>query len=127
MENERKQVLEMVAEGKVTVEEAQQLLDALNQQPQDQDNFDLPAKRAGVFRKPRMIYIEVVEHGRKKVNVRIPLALAKVGMRFVPEDVVDVAGEKINLDELFDAVKNGVVGNLVEVEDNGKQVRIYVK
>lgn len=127
MENERKQVLEMVAEGKVTVEEAQQLLDALNQQPQDQDNFDLPAKRAGVFRKPRMIYIEVVEHGRKKVNVRIPLALAKVGMRFVPEDVVDVAGEKINLDELFDAVKSGVVGNLVEVEDNGKQVRIYVK
>ncbi|MCD4760286.1 hypothetical protein K8R42_00115, partial [bacterium] len=122
MENERRQVLEMLAEGKVTVEEAQQLLEALNQAPEKDEISELPAKRAGLFRKPRMIHIDVVENGKKKVNVRIPLSLAKLGMRFVPEDAVDVAGEKINLDEIFDAIKNGVDGNLVEVDDDNKQV-----
>jgi len=133
MKTEQEQVLEMLAEGKVTVEEAQQLLDALNQkqevaQEAEIDISGLPAKRGGLFRKPRMIYIVVVENGKKKVNIRIPLALAKVGMRFVPDDVVDVAGEKINLDEIFDAIHDGVDGNLVEVDDEkGNQVRIFVK
>ena len=127
MENERRQVLEMLAEGKVTVEEAQQLLDALNQTSVEDENIELPAKRTGLFKKPRMIYIDVVENGKKKVNVRIPLSLAKLGMRFVPEDTVNVAGEKINLDEIFDAIKSGVEGNLVEVDADDKQVHIYVK
>jgi hypothetical protein len=133
MQTEQEQVLDMLSEGKVTVEEAKALLDALNQQqPETQsagvEILELPAKRGGLFKKPRMIYIEVVENGKKKVNIRIPFALAKVGRRFVPDDVVDVAGKKINLDEIFDAIKEGVDGNLVEVDDgNGDTVRIYVK
>jgi hypothetical protein len=133
MKSEQEQVLEMLAEGKVTVEEAKQLLEALSQKQAEQQEpeieiLGLPAKRGGLFKKPRMIYIEVVENGKKKVNIRIPLSLAKVGMRFVPDEVVDVAGKKINLDEIFDAIKDGVEGNLVEVNDGkGNQVRIYVK
>ncbi len=126
MENERKQVLEMLAEGKLSVEEAQQILDALNANQDECCAETMPARRRGVFRKPRMIHIEVIEDGKKKVNIHIPFSLAKFGMRFVPHDVVDVAGQKINLDEIFDAVKNGVEGNLVEVDDEDTKVRIYV-
>jgi hypothetical protein len=65
--------------------------------------------------------------GRAKVNVNLPMGLVSVGMkvgaRFAPEI------EDIDLDEIFQAIKDGAQGQIVEVEDeeDNERVQIYIE
>jgi len=84
MSDETRRVLDLLAQGKLTVDEAHQLLKALGEQPQrpgvtpQADTTDLP--------KPRFVRIHVHKPGRdgrepKEVNIRVPLAVVRGGMR----------------------------------------------
>ena len=82
MDQERKQVLEMVRDGKLSVEEAQKILDAMN------EGDERMRSAASPRRSPRFLRIRVKDEDGSKVNLNIPLSLAKVMMRFVPGDVM---------------------------------------
>ena len=77
--SEQKQVLEMLADGKISVEDAHQLLDKLREVT-DQDGQADGAKAArGV--KPKYLRIEATgEDEEDHVNLRIPLGLARAGI-----------------------------------------------
>ena len=82
MSEDRKRVLEMLAAGKVTVDEAERLLAALGDAPPP------PADAAAAPRKGRYIRVIVRKKGKeakegedKNVDIRIPLSLVKGGMR----------------------------------------------
>ena len=86
MNEERKQVLQLLAEGKITVDEAEQLIVALERDqsapPQTSPDVDLR-------KKPRPRYLRVVVKspdnfggkGPGKVNVRVPIRLLRAGVR----------------------------------------------
>jgi len=80
MSENRKQILSMLAEGRITADEAERLLAALeNPAP------EAPSRPAGTKPKYLRILIEADDrHGgetRTKVNIRVPLALLRAGVK----------------------------------------------
>lgn len=121
MSEERIQILNMLRDGKITVEEADRLLEAVNEAPR-------PLFGGGEVDggKPRFLRVHVWEAGKPKVNVNIPLSLARFAMRFVPRGALQAGEHKIDIDEILAAIQQGASGKLVEVEDGGDRVEVVV-
>ncbi|MFI5180905.1 MAG: hypothetical protein ACHQPI_05905 [Thermoanaerobaculia bacterium] len=134
MSDDRKRVLEMLASGKVTVDEAERLLTALGDAPSDG-----PDGAAASVRPQRYFRISVRKTAKegpgKNVDIRIPLSLVKGGMRLgamIPgcgEAVTEqLKKQGINLDvtkldpeHLESALRD--LGEM-EVDDGNSHVRI---
>ena len=73
--DEKRKILDMVAEGKITAEEAAKLLQALNPKPKIHGN----GKR---------LVFQIIQEGssKPKVNIAIPIKLAKFGLNFIPKN-----------------------------------------
>jgi hypothetical protein len=129
---EKKKILNMVAEGKLTPEEADRLLDALR---------DARGKR-------RFFKVRVYDKDNKdkpKVKVNIPIAVlkiaSKIGAAFkgmMPEGMkVNLHGKEIALDEFTPEMIDGIIDGLddeekfvlVEVtdEETDEYVEVYIE
>jgi hypothetical protein len=83
MNEQRRQVLEMLAEGKITADEAERLIDALEREQPESPPGAAPRP------KPRPKYLRVVVNseddsggdGPSRVNIRVPLQLLRAGVR----------------------------------------------
>jgi len=93
---ERRQILEMLAQGKITAEDAGRLLDKLGEAQADEMS-DSPAREDDRPFNPRFLRVHVDSHDGDKVNVRVPLKLIKTGLvmaAVLPEDVCDKLGDR---------------------------------
>jgi len=125
-------VLNLVAEGRLTADEAAPILDALSSQGAGSSEAQ-PAEPAPVAaptttspgatgNSPRFARIQVMEGGRRVVDLRIPTSLGRFALGRVP----GLSGEQIG--ELQRAISSGLVGPLLEVEDtDGDGVRIVLE
>ncbi|MBP7891970.1 MAG: hypothetical protein KA063_00340 [Firmicutes bacterium] len=122
MEAEKKQILEMVRDGKLTVEEAQKIIEAMDQGDED-------ATAVTATRPPRFLRIRVKDEDGAKVNVSVPLSLVRVLWKFIPRDAMrELEGHNIDVDSILVAVNEGAQGVLVDVEDeDGTKVEIVVE
>jgi len=140
MSDETRRVLELLAQGKVSVNEADQLLRALNEQSKRVDTA--PNEASNVAPKPRFMRIHVHKPGKegredKDVNIRVPMAVIRGGMRLgtmIPglhasmnarlrERGIDVDLSK--LDPAFLESMLSEMGEInIDVEQSGEQVRI---
>jgi hypothetical protein len=83
MNEQRRQILQMLAEGKITADEAERLIDALEREQPEAPPGAAPRP------KPRPRYLRVVVSsadnfggdGPGRVNVRVPLQLLRAGVR----------------------------------------------
>jgi hypothetical protein len=132
MSEETRKVLEMVAQGKVSVAEAEQLLAAVSA-PQSSDE---PRKE------PRYIRIQVTDPSKEgkraeNVNIRVPLSVIRGGLRlgaFIPSVLGRSKfklknGAELDFQKLdpahFEAMLKDLDDVLVDVDDDeGKHVRI---
>src|SRR5580658_5241258 len=76
MNEDRRKILEMLASGKITADEAERLLAAMENGP--------AAPTATPGRKPQFLRVQVEDEGRKgpvKVNVRVPMQLLRAGVK----------------------------------------------
>ena len=142
MTENRRQVLDMLAQGKITVEDAERLL-SLVDQPTEADSGGTQARDA---RKPAPKYLRVVigdgaDPQSKHVNIRVHMALFRAGVRLVsvlpsdatskingklkekgiPIDLGKIEGE--DLEDLVDSLSD----LLVNIQDGNEKVRIYVE
>jgi hypothetical protein len=86
MSDDTRRVLELLAQGKVTVEEADQLLGALRTEPSRPTNSPPAADTA---EKPRPRFLRIAVHKPagghrlvdKDVTIRVPLGIVRSGMR----------------------------------------------
>lgn len=119
---ERMQVLEMVEEGKLSTEEALELLDALEVYYQEED---VPPKKDAKWLK---VLVKTMDD-KPKVNVKIPISFVNVGLKLAQKfdpKMKEAGLEDINFKEIVEAVKNGAEGKLVDVVDEEKQTRVKV-
>lgn len=132
MSDERLHILKMLEEGKITAEEASQLLEALN--AADADAQSSPDVQ-GVWespRKARWMRIEVAERNGNRVHIKLPVAIVRAALRIGGHLSVggfdsDELGPEL-MAELEQAVLNGETGLLVDVvEDDGDHVQIYLE
>ncbi len=119
-------VLRLVAEGRLTADEAGPILDALqtraDQQPADDPRPADVAAASPSGGAGRAIRVEVMEDGRKVVNLRVPLALGKAALDRIPGLSASM-GERI-----LEAIDSGMRGPVLVVDDEpGNTVRIVVE
>ena len=136
MSEERKQILEMLAEGKISVDETARLLDAINQNDAEQNTKPLSDK------KPKFLHVQVEGCKGSKhenVNIKIPIMILKAGMKLgslMPDKAKDKfsthLGEKgINLDlgklesADIDIIVEALSETSIDVDADDEKVRIY--
>jgi hypothetical protein len=137
MTEDRKRILTMLADGKITADEAERLLDAMGSR-----SAPTPYVGEGSNNRPKYFRVEVNSNegdGQTKVNVRIPMQLLRAGVRLgalipprardevnaalaregVPFDINQIKPE--NLEELIEHL----AGVTVDVDDPTARVRVY--
>jgi len=110
------QVLRLVAQGRLTAEEAGPILDALGPAPND------PGTAVPAEGPPRFARVQVREGGRTAVDLRVPLSLGRMALAAIP----GLAGT--HAAELSEAIERGTRGPIVDVsDDDGDSVRIVLE
>lgn len=139
MSEDRRRILDMLAQGKITVEEADKLLSAISEPSGESE----PPKEGDKKEYPKYLRV-VVEPGpesvmKEKVNIRVPFQLLRAGMRLaslIPGDVhgkiethlkekgVDIDLSKIKSDNLEELLIH--LNELtVDVDSKEEKVRIF--
>lgn len=142
MNENRKQILEMLAAGQINADEAERLIAALERGP-----AVAPGEASGPDRPARPKYLRVVveadqgahRSGPAKVNVRVPMQLLRAGVKLatiIPpqarikvndalhEQGIDLDVDRItpeNLDELVYHLKDLTI----DIGDKNEKVRIF--
>lgn len=142
MSAETKQVLEMLKEGKITIEDAEKLLDKISGSSpspsasapnSSSSGASSAANAAGGPRRQRFLRILVERPGRDHVNMRVPLSLARAGtwLSLIPPRVTErLAEQGIDLSG-FAGLKEEQLAEALESTNididkgNGKKVRIF--
>ena len=138
MNEDRKRILTMLADGKITADEAERLLDAMGPR-----GAPTTYVANGSNNPPKYFRVEVNANdgagGPTKVNVRVPMQLLRAGVRLgslipprardqvnaalaregIPFDINQVKPE--NLEELIEHL----AGVTVDVDDPNAKVRVY--
>jgi hypothetical protein len=134
-ETKRREILQMLAKGSISAAEAVELLDQISAEgvpvppvPEAPEAPAAPETPATPGQRPRWLNVKVTDQAtsRDKVMVRIPLALARVGLRLGAKFAPEV--EELDWDEIITGLTSGGVGTLVEVQDDedGELVKVYV-
>jgi hypothetical protein len=128
---ERVQILKMVQEGKISAEEAAELMEELE-----------GAKTAGVEsastvvsdpqalgRKPRWLRVRVTDtdSGRPRVNVRLPISMVNIGLKMGSRFSPEIDG--LDTDQLMKLIEAGEIGQIVDVMDDkdGEHVEVFLE
>jgi hypothetical protein len=135
MNENRKQVLQMLAEGKITADEAERLIAALEKEP--------PASSvngAGASLKASAKYIRViVEDGPTRANIRVPMQLLRAGVKLaglIPaqarvrvNDALREQGVQIDLSQIKPENLEEIIDQFndltVDVDDKNAKVRVF--
>ena len=137
-ENERGRILNMLRDGKITVDEADKLLQALGSREHPAENVILKDARG---RKPKRLKVIVDSESdgnqkNTKVNLTIPISLIRAAGPIVLKNMPYEAQQKLDemgidigqiLIEIDNLVENGLDEDIVNVDSEGDKVRIYVE
>ena len=140
MSSKRERILKMLADGKISVSEAEELLSALGQETTENSGSG-KAQTSGSS-EPRYLRITVdPKRGDKKVNLRVPLGLVRAGVKLggvLPDeakgkisealhakgidiDINRADGEK--LAEIFRSLRDVSI----DVDDDNEHIRIFAE
>ena len=126
MREELQTILRLVADGRLTPEEAAPIVDALTARPVAPPPAPVrpgdAAAAAEGGRGGRQLRIRVTEHGRQVVNLRIPIGFVDTALQFVP----GLAGDQSR--RIREAVNAGATGPILDIEEpDGNGVLISVE
>ena len=134
MSGELEAVLKLVAEGRLTPEEAAPIVAALSEKSaagsaasgsaESTESAVIPEPMSGevLGASPRQLRIRVEERGRTVVNLRVPLSVAETALHMVPGLGGDQAAR------VRAALEGGSIGPIIDVEDpDGDAVMISLE
>jgi len=78
MTDERRKILEMLSEGKISAEDAERLLDKIEAGP---SSTPRPPRKPGEPSKIKWLLVHVDSKDGDKVNVRVPISLIRTGIK----------------------------------------------
>jgi hypothetical protein len=127
---ERLKVLKMVQEGKISAEDAIELLSILEEGRRRPPMPPAPPAPPGMSKRDnRWLRVRVTDTstGKTRVNVRLPIGMVsagvKMGMRFAPNV------EGVDPEQLMDFIQSGEIGQIVDVynDEDGEHVEVYIE
>jgi hypothetical protein len=113
-------ILNLVAEGKLSAQEADEILAALNAREagSTSDGTTAGAAQSGP-QKTTHLRIEVTDGGRHVVNLRVPINIAGWASSFLP------GLSDLDSDRIRGAVESGTRGTILDItDDDGSRVLI---
>lgn len=144
MTEDRKRILTMLAEGKLTADEADMLLGSLDESAEEpasssdaMPSADWPTGPSATGT-PKFIYVKVT--GKDKVDVKVPLSLLRAGLKLtslIPPQAMDQISESmgehgmsIDFNNLKPEDIEEIITNLREMEINvesadGDHIRVF--
>lgn len=123
---ERLEVLRLLQAGEITADEAAQLLDALERSEAGARGAGIEPGTSVSTRKGASFRLRVSNSttGKSNVNLSLPLGLLGAGVavakRFAPEHVPDP-------NQLREALATGLQGKILDVDDDGERVEIWIE
>jgi hypothetical protein len=137
MNEQRRQILQMLAEGKVTADEAGQLIDALGQ-----EQPELPGAESRPKRRPKYLRVVISDNSGdepSRVNIRVPLQLLRAGVRLtslIPPQAItkvnaelDKSGVPIDLTQLKPQDIEELIEQLddvtIDIDDPDSKVQVF--
>jgi len=142
MSDNQKRILDMLAEGKISADEAQKLLAAIG------SGSDEPRSTGAPPRSPKYLRVVVQpnpdapeDDDVKRVNVRVPVALIRAGIKFtslIPAEASDQVNEALKEKGINFDVRNLKPEDLeellaalhdleVDIQNGQEKVRVYVE
>jgi hypothetical protein len=143
MTEERRQILEMLASGKITADEADRLLGAVQSAPASPTATATQTKSTPKFIRVMVDAKEGKDHKPAHINVRVPIALLRAGVRFaslIPTSAQERVNEELrkqgmafdvsqikpeNLNELIDHLQDVSVD--ITDEDDDVKIKIFAE
>jgi len=129
MSEERRQILEMLAEGKITAKDAERLLDKLSGGTEAAE----PTGSTGRKVKAKALCVKVDGGEGEKVDIRVPLSLVRTGVKLaaiLPDRIANrLSAKGIDLSQLSELDGDELTAALDNLEidvdtDGGKAVRV---
>ena len=118
---ERLKILKMVNEGKISPEQGELLLLALDESRKGKET----QKSMKTPLSGRTLRVRVTDMltGKPKATVNLPMGLVDAGLNIASHYAPDVA-----FDKLLESIKAGVDGKLIDVldEEDGEHVEIFI-
>lgn len=143
MTEERRQILEMLASGKINADEADRLLGAVQSAPTTSTATAIQAKPGPKFIRVMVDAKEGKDRKPVHINVRVPIALLRAGVRFaslIPTSAQERVNEELrkqgmtfdvsqikpeNLNELIDHLQDVSVD--ITDEDDDVKIKIFAE
>lgn len=141
MSSERRQILDMLAAGKITAEEAEQLQAALDDSGRRAgEGEETKGPEANKKTRPKYLRVVVQERGEgEKINIRIPLLFLRSGMKLASILPANVCGcvvgtlekEGVHLDlkklkgEDLEQLLDQLSEMNLDIDEGGEKVRIF--
>ncbi|MFZ5978991.1 MAG: SHOCT-like domain-containing protein [Candidatus Zixiibacteriota bacterium] len=142
MSEQRKQILQMLADGKITADEAERLINALGEVRVDSaPPVEPEAKSNG---KPKFLHVKVnaepgSHHRHENVDIKIPIILLKAGLKLgsmMPDKVkgeihTRLAEKGFNFDlhdlkpDQIDGLIQALTESSIDIDSDREKVRIY--
>ena len=144
MTDDRARILRLLADGKITPDEAERLLDALGPRPGAADAPPEPGVKGDpgplLAALPKYLYVKVVATSGDNVDVKVPVALVRSGLKLtslIPTRAMDQINDSMaehgmsvdfanlkpeDIDELIEALRDMEIS--VDAQ-NGDNVRVY--
>jgi hypothetical protein len=135
MSEERKRILTMLAEGKISAQEAEELIDAIGKGDSGAETPDRIKPK-----NPKYMYVKVLSSENDNVDVRVPLGLIRAGMRLtslIPPQAMERISSamkdkgmtfdlnNIKPDDIEELVKNIADMEVNVKSKNGDTVKVY--
>lgn len=122
MKDEIRKILKMIEDGHITAEEGENLIEALGSNQDGALSQGLSVSDSST----QFLKVRVVEEGKDKVNVSIPLSLVEIGLKLGFASEAEVL-QNIDLDELMQAIKEGARGKIVDIDNDDSKVEVFIE
>jgi len=122
MNEEIKRILKLVEEGKLTSDQASDLISAIK----DKDSNAEEQPKGSVNRQLKVI---VKSHDGKNVNIKLPMKFVKGIIKATGKLPVHINGDQeIDMNAISEAIENDICGKIAELNsDNGDFVEVIIE
>lgn len=131
----RKEILELLAKGKITADEAANLLSQPAAEQTTAPDVETLKKEIAIEqvpgnegKKPSWLHVRVrdLQSGRNKVTVNVPLGMVKFGLKIGGRFSPELNGLDWNdLQDMMNEMESGILVD-VQDEEDGEHVQVFV-
>ncbi len=117
MSQEKIRILKMIEDGKLSVDEATEILKSLDESPLE------------LKKKANKIKLLIKEKGKQKVEIGVPISLAKTVIKYIPRKVIkELEEQDFDIKEIVDALENDLEQTtLVNVTEDDVEIILSVE